>query len=175
MGILVDVPVDLLQKAGIKDQKNARLIVYGAIIVIGGITLFIIGKKIKNLFTGGGGYTQKNLQEDINNLDISSEDVTITEEDATLIASNLLIAMDRFGTDERAILDAMDQIRTRGDLLLVIRTFGVKLYSGIDLPKNALDRLWSTAKDLSGWLRAELSGSALAQVKEKFDSLGVPF
>jgi hypothetical protein len=175
MGVLIDVPATLLQKAGIKDEKNAKLIVYGVFIVIGGIALYVVGKKLKNLFTGGGGYTQKNLQEDINNLDLNGEDVTISQEDATIIASNMLIAMDRFGTDEQAIFDAMDQIQTRGDLLLVIRTFGVKLYSGIDLPKNALDRLWSTAKDLSGWLRAELSGSALAQVKEKFDSLGVPF
>jgi hypothetical protein len=174
MGILVDVPATLLQKAGVKNEKNAKLIVYGVFILIGGIAVFMIGKKIKNLF-GGNTYKEQNLQEDVTNLDLRGEDITITQEDATLLASNMLIAMDRFGTDEQAIFDAMDQIQTRGDLLLVIKTFGVKLYSGIDMPKNFVDRLWSTAKDLQGWLRAELTGSDLARVKAKFDSLGVPF
>lgn len=175
MGVLVDFPVILIQKAGVKKEANAKLIVYGTLIIIGGIAVYIIGKKIKNLFTGGGGYNQSQEQADINNLDISSLDLTINQQDATVISTNLLIAMDRFGTDTQAIFDAMDQLQTKGDLMLVVRTFGLKLYSGIDMPKNVLDRLWSTAKDLQGWLRAELSGSDLSKVKAKFDDLGVPF
>jgi hypothetical protein len=174
MSMIVDLPVTLLGKAGIKNEKNAKLIVYGTLLVVGGIALFIIGKKIKNLI-GGPTFNAVTMNDQLSNLDINMSNVTISQADATIISNNLLVAMNWFGTDDQAIIDNLSRLQTKEDLVLIIKTFGIKLYDGFGLGEDWLSRKISTPKDLNGWIRAELSGSNLQKVKDIYNNLGVAF
>jgi hypothetical protein len=54
--------------------------------------------------------------------------------------------------------------------------FGHRLYTGGIEATTWIDRnLLSTKLDLVGWLRAELGGRDLEQVKSIFDKLQIPF
>ena len=59
---------------------------------------------------------------------IQRENLTITPSDAALFANTLYGAMLDFGTDEQAIYSTIDKINTKDDMLLVIKTFGMKQY-----------------------------------------------
>lgn len=83
--------------------------------------------------------------------------------------------MDWFGTDDQAVIDNLSRCQTKEDLMLIIKTFGIKLYSGLGLAQDKVEALWSTPKNLQAWIRAEMSGSNLNKVKAIFDNLGVPF
>jgi hypothetical protein len=175
MGLLVDFPVTLLEKAGVKSEKNAKIIVYSVITIAGIVIVYAVLMKIKSLFGGGNAYDSNTMNKELNDLTVNSGNLTITQDDATIIVNNLVVAMDWFGTDEQAIIDSLSECQTKDDLQLVVKTFGIKLYSGLGLAQNAIERLWSTPKDLQGWIRAEISGSSLQTVKDIFDNLGVPF
>jgi hypothetical protein len=67
------------------------------------------------------------------------------------------------------IYGIIDKINTKDDMLLVIRTFGMKQY------------LWGTRAafigqdyNLIGWLRFELDDKEIAKIKPKFDQWGIP-
>jgi hypothetical protein len=175
MSMIVDFPVTLLEKAGVKDEKKAKLIVYSALTIIVVVAGVIVYKKVKNLFGGGNAYDANDMNTDLTGLDINTGNLTLTNGDATIIVNNLVVAMDWFGTDDQAVIDNLSRCQTKEDLMLIVKTFGIKLYSGLGLAQNAFERLYSQPKDLQGWIRAEMSGSNLQKVKDIFNSLGVPF
>jgi len=173
MGPLMLGTEGLLRKAGV---KNPKLVIYGTGAVLIGIVGFIIYKKIKNKIdsTYTAGSTMGRMEDELSNLNLTG--TTLTKGDAIIISQNILNAMDGPGTDEAAIIDNLSRAKTKGDLNLIIQTFGVKPYDGYGLSDTFLSRLvWKLMKNLNGWLRAELSGSAMTKVKAIFDNLGVPF
>lgn len=92
-----------------------------------------------------------------------------------LVAQNLLNAMNRYGTDEKSILENL-KLCTKDDLLAVIKEFGVKPYNGVGLATTWFDRkVASTDQNLNGWLKSELKASTRSQVAEIFKNLNVPF
>ncbi|WP_430933241.1 hypothetical protein [Saccharicrinis sp. 156] len=100
---------------------------------------------------------------------IQKTNLTISTSDAALFANTLYGAMLDFGTDEKTIFSIMDKINTKDDMLLVIKTFGMKMY------------LWGTRAaflgqdyNLIGWLRFELGDKEIAKIKPKFDGWGIP-
>ncbi len=100
---------------------------------------------------------------------IQKTNLTISTSDAALFANTLYGAMLDFGTDEKTIFSIMDKINTKDDMLLVIKTFGMKMY------------LWGTRAaflgqdyNLIGWLRFELGDKEIAKIKPKFDAWGIP-
>jgi hypothetical protein len=100
---------------------------------------------------------------------IQKTNLTISTSDAALFANTLYGAMLDFGTDEKTIFSIMDKINTKDDMLLVIKTFGMKMY------------LWGTRAaflgqdyNLIGWLRFELGDKDIAKIKPKFDGWGIP-
>jgi hypothetical protein len=169
----MSVPESFLKSKGV---KNPKVVIYGTMAVIAGVLIFIVIKKIKS--QSGAKWTaattKERLEEELSNL--STTNTTITRGEAIIIAQNLLNAMDQFGTDETAIIDNLSKAKTAGDLNLIIQTFGIKPYDGFGLTDTFLSRLvWRLMKNLNGWLRAELSGRSLRDVKAIFDNLGVPF
>lgn len=173
MNKVLQVPENFLKSKGV---KNPKLVIYGSIAVIAGITLFIIVRKIRNRqkakWTSAS--TQSRLEGELT--DLNTENTTITKGDAIIIAQNLFNAMDRWGTDEDAIIDNLSRLKTKGDLNLVIQTFGIKPYDGTGLADTFLSRaIAGVMKNLNGWLRQELGGSGLREVKAIYDKLGVPF
>lgn len=171
----MSVPDAFLKKQGI---KNPKPVIYGAAATVIVIIAIVIIKRIRQ--GRAGRYTSGKLQTEMSDqlagLKISSGNLTITNGQATIIAQNLLSAMDRWGTDEEAIIDNISMAKTKDDLLLITQKFGVKPYDGMGLADTFLSRnIAAVMKNLSGWIRAELSGSDLRKVKAMYDNLGVPF
>jgi hypothetical protein len=98
-----------------------------------------------------------------------------SEADLKLITNHVFNAMNRYGTDEKTILENLSGLN-RDDMLYVMSSFGHRLYTGGIEATTWIDRnLLSTKLDLVGWLRAELGGRDLEQVKSIFDKLQIPF
>ena len=94
----------------------------------------------------------------------------MTSGQALTIANNLLAAMDRYGTDEQAIIENFNQLKSKADLLLVIEKFGTPKYFAVGVIFGL-----GKAKNLMEWLKADLSKSELAAIKQNvFDKFNVP-
>jgi hypothetical protein len=163
-----------------KGVKHPRVIVYSTVAVAGVIATWLIVRAVKRAIARHKAAhpnpenIQAGLTADLSSLNTS--DTTLSEGNATLIADNLLNAMNRYGTDEQAIFDNLARCQTQGDLNLVIQKFGVKPYDGFGLATGWFEtNVIATMKNLNGWLRSELSGSDLDHVKAIYDSLGVSF
>lgn len=59
---------------------------------------------------------------------LETSSATISDSNAAAIASDMLSAMDRFGTDEEKLLDAFKRLKTQGDLNKVRIAFGSPRY-----------------------------------------------
>jgi hypothetical protein len=170
---LITVPEKFLASKGV---KNSRIYVYAGIGIVIGIAGYILYRRIKRNTDArwDSGSTQARLEEQLDNLDVQG--ATLTSGEAIIISQNLLNAMDRWGTDEEAIIDNLSQCKNAEDLNLVIQTFGIKPYDGTGLADTFLSRqIAGVMKNLNGWLREELSGSSLREVKTIFTNLDVPF
>ena len=137
-----------------------------------GIPITVIGMGIlliRKMFTRNADGTSSVVAPSLKNTVISKENLTISVSDAGIFANTLYGAMLDFGTDEKTIYGIMDKINSKDDMLLVIKSFGMKQY------------LWGTRAgiigqnyNLLGWLKFELSTSELAKIKLKFNSWNIP-
>ncbi len=166
---------NFLRKRGVKHPKAY---VYGAIAVLTVIAAWIIYRMVKKQIDKyrsahpNPERIQTGMTSELGSLVIKN--TTITDSEAMLIAQNLLNAMNRYGTDEQAILDNLGRAKSADDLYLIIQKFGVKPYDGFGLATGWFETtVIATMKNLQGWLRAELSGGDLKAVKAIFDSHGV--
>jgi hypothetical protein len=139
----------------------------GVPVVAIGVGILLIRRAIKKKSNPDG--TSSRVAPSLKDTVIQKENLTITPSDAALFANTLYGAMLDFGTDEKTIYSIMDKISTKDDMLLVIRTFGMKQY------------LWGTRAafigqdyNLIGWLRFELDDKEIAKIKPKFDQWGIP-
>nr|WP_319401771.1 hypothetical protein [uncultured Carboxylicivirga sp.] len=124
---------------------------------------------IKRMFKKNPDGTSTRVAPSLKDTVIQKENLTITPSDAALFANTLYGAMLDFGTDEATIFNTMERIKTKDDMLLVIKTFGMKMY------------LWGTRAaflgqdyNLIGWFRFELSDKDIEKIKVKFDQWGIP-
>ena len=169
----------LLLSAGVKNVVKGKVILIASGVVVGGLLIFIVARKIKKAAERKGEvadakrYDVLDMSGEVNSIPVSSSGLTISEGNAILIAQNLLSAMDKWGTDDKAIFEQLDRCETKDDLLLVIRKFGVKPYSGTGLAESWFTR--TGFKNLNGWFRAELNNKQTAKVKAIYDNLGVAF
>lgn len=170
---IMTIPESFLKSKGV---KNPKIVIYGTMAVVAGVVVFMVVRAIKRKADSrwDSGTTQSRLEEDLSKL--STADTTITKGDAILISQNLLNAMDQWGTDEEAIIDNLNKCKTKGDLNLIIQTFGIKPYDGLGLADTFLSRnIGAVMKNLNGWLRQELGGASLRKVKEIYNNLDVSF
>lgn len=119
MGVLIDLPAGLLQKAGVKDEKNAKLIVYGAITIVGIIGVIIVVRQVKKFF---GKVTEKVDKHDI----LGS--TTITKDDAKSLADRIWNLMNgTFFISCNALLQLFDGYNlTKGDKTMIYNAFGIR-------------------------------------------------
>lgn len=103
------------------------------------------------------------------NTQIKKENLTLSVSDAGLFANILYGAMLDLGTDEQTIYNTIDKIKTKDDMLLVIKAFGMKEYL-----LGGRSTFMGQDYNLIGWLRAELSNKEIQKIKPKFDSWGIP-
>jgi hypothetical protein len=144
-------------------KKHWKLILFAALIITIIVMLIIIIRK-------------KRSQTATDQIEVNKSNLTITDTQAVIIADNLLAAMNKYGTDEKAIFENLDGLN-ENDLLLVIKKFGLKPYH----PSGFLATMWYQIKffssDLSliGWLREELKGKDYERVKQIFNSNNIAF
>jgi hypothetical protein len=114
-------------------------------------------------------------QKAIGDLTVEKANLTITNNQAIVIAENLLGAMNKYGTDEKVIIDNLKTLR-KDDLLLVMKQFGVRPYNGAGLATRGYEKqFFATDLNLIGWLQAELDGEDLDQVANIFINNQIPF
>lgn len=153
-------------------QANKAALV-GTGIKVGGTALLVglayvfVRKLLKGRTNADG--TSVRIAPTLKNTKIETSKLTITTSDAALFANTLYTAMLNFGTDEASIYSVINKINTKDDMLLVIKTFGMKMYlmggRAAFLGQNI---------NLIGWLRAELDSKEIAKMKPKFNSWGIP-
>ncbi len=103
---------------------------------VGGILVLGVGYKVYKTFFGtGDSGTTKNLDNtktsqapDINKLKIEASKLTITENDAVMIASTLFSSMSSYGTEVEPIIKNLSKLKTKEDLMLVVEKFGLRRY-----------------------------------------------
>ncbi len=128
---------------------------------------FLIYRAIKKRRNPDG--TSASAAPSIKKMEIKQQNLTISPSDAALFANTLYGAMLDFGTDEETIYSTIDKVKTKDDMLLVIKAFGLKMYliggRAAFLGQN---------HNLIGWLRFELGDKEIAKIKPKFDGWGIP-
>ena len=160
----------LLHKDTDSAYKSALIVTglkYGIPLIVVGLGVYGIRKLLKGKKNPDG--TTSSEAPSVDKMVIEKQKLSISVSDAALFANNLYNAMLDFGTEEEIIFSTLAKINTRDDMLLVIKTFGMKQY------------LWGGRAaflgqdyNLIGWLRFELSKSDIAKIKPKFDNWNIP-
>lgn len=153
----------------LSQANKATMIATGIKIGIPVVAIGIGAIIIRKMFKKNPDGTSSRIAPSLKDTVIQKENLTITTSDAALFANTLYGAMLDFGTDEKTIYSVIDKISTKDDMLLVIKTFGMKQY------------LWGARAafigqdyNLIGWLRFELADKEIAKIKPKFDQWGIP-
>ncbi len=155
----------------IKEDSKDKLIktgltVGGGVAVLG--TGLLIMRKIRKRKRNSDGTTSK-VAPSLKNAKIEKTNLTISVSDAAIYANTLYGAMQNWGTDEKTIYSTINKINTKDDMLLVIKTFGMKKYL-----LGGRASFLGQDLNLIGWLKKELKERQLARIKPKFDSWGIP-
>jgi hypothetical protein len=150
------------KKLDFKKAEDWAVKNYKPILIVGGIIAGIL--IVKKLFPG---LFSKNLS--IEDMPIDTSKLTITQVQATQIATNLYEAMNGLGTDEQTLFDSITPLNGE-DLNLVVKTFGTPKYF-----LTGGDAYLGTKLSLQGWLKAELGGTYYDEMKALFDARNVPF
>ena len=124
---------------------------------------------IRRMFKKNPDGTSTRIAPTLKDTVIQKENLTITPSDAALFANTLYGAMLDIGTDEQAIYSTIDKVKSKDDMLLVIKTFGMKQYLW-----GARAAFLGQDYNLIGWLRFELNDKEIAKIKPKFDEWGIP-
>ena len=158
--------------------NNPKVIKYGAIAIGGIIIFFIARKQIKKIFDRP--YGERAQERELRDVTFKEYNLTISEGESILITQNLFNAMNRTGVDTDSIIRNLESLRTKDDLLLIIRQFGIKPYNGSGMTVTEIrKKLWSRDLNLNGWLAAELSGWFYSKTRKQviaiYEKLGVNF
>ena len=89
------------------------------------------------------------------NVTVQESNTTITQEQASTFAQQLLNAMDRWGTDENTIYTIFSKLATADDFKMIYKAFGSFYYDGVGIPTFVFGN--ETKRDLVYWLKSELS------------------
>lgn len=96
---------------------------------------------------------------------------SISQTEAEALSANIVQASNDCGTDEDAIYAAFDALQSRADLLLLIKTYAVRVYHACfdgDFFKD-------TPRNLAETLTSELSSSGIGRVNTILQSKGIDF
>ena len=139
---------------------------YGIPVVAVGVGIVLLRKFLKRKRNADG--TTTSIAPALTTA-IRKENLTLSVADAGLFANILYGAMLDLGTDEQTIYNTIEKIKTKDDMLLVIKAFGMKEYL-----LGGRSSFMGQDYNLIGWLRAELSNKEIQKIKPKFDSWGIP-
>lgn len=154
------------QKANAFLQGNPtakKVLIWG----VGGLTVFIVGRKIFNKWRDSR--LDREYDNAIQSLTVNTSKTTLSDSEASSIAAGLKAAMNKVGTDEKAIDTLWAQITNADDCKLVIKKFGIQGY------RNGGASTSDKARQIGliGWLREELSGSRLKKIEAQLSEWGI--
>jgi len=127
-------------------MKNKDNFIKWLYLLLFGVVVYIL-MQIYTLFT-------KNKDTSVKVQNVLILRSTLTNLEAEHVANELLISMDRMGTDEQQLFRALENL-TRYDFEKVYKSFGLKAYNGFkEIDVFAFDKEYV---DLRYWLESELS------------------
>ena len=98
---------------------------------------------------------------------VNPNNLTFQLGDYAIMADGLEAAMVTSGTDEKAVIELLNQVQTADDLRQLITTFGRRT--------NYLFAIPQYTENLVYWLKEELSGSDADEVQAVFNRFTIPF
>ncbi len=124
----------------------------------------LVGKKLFSFITNGGKLTElfnntKSENGKVIALPIQPTDHDISNTEASIYAERLFGAMDRFGTDEKAIFEILTMDKSRNDIRKIYNAFGFRRYF-----VGARGTFLGVKLNLTDWLRSELSKADFAKI-----------
>lgn len=140
-------------------NKNKKPLLIGAGVLVG---VIVISRVVKAATKG------------LSDIHPDKDNVTISDNEAKIIANSLLDAMNRAGTDEDTLFNLIAPL-SKDDLLTVYRKFGVKSYGLYGLVTSPADKFIGEHLTLIGWLKKELTKKENERMRQLFESKGVPY
>jgi len=135
--------------------------------VLGTIAMGIIAYLVLKKF-GFIGASKDPASKTVDDINVNASNLSFSTTDLDSKTDLLYQAMDRFGTDEDTIMEVFDSLRTKDDLLYIIKSFGVRKYF---LTGHGL--LLGDDINLIGWLKNEVSDYYITEIQTIFTKLGV--
>lgn len=141
----------------IKNINIKKIAIIGGIAVVSIIVIVLLWKWLKAKLSDT--MTEAQLNE-VNKLEITTSDVTVTGSQMQSLISKLKAAFGRWGwgTDEEAIYEVFDTVNSRSDILTLIKEFGV-----VD------------GHTLTEWLNNELNASERQHLQEIIAAKGINY
>jgi len=158
----------------LSDPKTQKVIKYAAIGIAGIVVVLVVKKQISKIASGSD---IRKAEKALGDLDVRSYNLTLSEGEMNLIVQNIFSAMNRVGTDQEGIIRNLESLKSKDDLNLAIRMFGVKSYNGIMECTSQWKKNMGLCRDLNmnGWLNEELGGKHKDQAIAIYEKLGVNF
>lgn len=167
-----------VKKTGDYVSKNPKTTLY----IVLGVGALILGYKVyKAINKKFGG----DVDDEVGHVGGETSNATITDQQATNFAQQLLDAMNvnrnsvfAGGTDEDTIEQVFDRLQNGDDFIKVFNAFGKKDYNGYNSPVEGLEFIDAFEKrNLVYWLQSEISSfwdrTLYNKIKEIIDSTGV--
>lgn len=139
----------------VKKISATKMVLLLVVIGIAGWLLSYFGVKVINSLRDA--LRNRDLV-DKANAEIKDSDVSLTSAQASTLADKLYSAMRGWGSDEEAVYSVFRLLRSRSDLLLLSRTFGVR-----------------GGRTLSEWLSSDLSQKELDKVNQILATNGITY
>ena len=141
----------------VKDINVKKIAIIGGIVVVSIIVIVLLWNWLKAKL--GDTMTEAQLNE-VNKLEITPTDVTVTGSQMQSLISKLKAAFGRWGwgTDEDAIYEVFETVNSRSDILTLIKEFGV-----VD------------GHTLTEWLNNELDASERQHLQEIIAAKGINY
>ncbi len=147
--------LDLIQY--LQGHKKKTIIIAAAALIVAVIIIVCVVKykDIKGLIVDKK--ANQDLIDQVNE-ELNAENISLTQLQLQAIVSKLVSAMDGWGTNEKKIYAAFEELNSRSDVLQLIKTFGVK-----------------DGQNLNEWLHDDLNATEIAHINEILASKNINY
>ena len=172
-----------VKKSIVKANEAGNFIVENknAFIIGGGLVLgFLAVRQVRKSFSSIGDALKADDVDFIKpKINPSSNNLTITSDEAVNLAKTLLDAFNDGGTDEEKVEAVFKKLQTGDDFKLVFNAFGLRKRIFGGTPTNYFTKKAAEAYDLIYWLKAEIgtfwNPTLYNIIKKRVESAGLIF
>lgn len=127
-----------------------------AVVAAAVVAAYLVYRKISK--KNDADLAAEQLKSSVYTMPVNKSNLTLTDNELVVMASQLYTAMEGAGTDTGTIDTVFSKVKTKDDLSALIRAYGVR-----------------DGEDLRMWLKSDLSGARLKSIKQVFEDLGLVF